>query len=207
MWRRLRWLLALVFRYFLRGVLLFLPALATLYVLWVILQWLDGILPTGLPGLGLLLLVVSLTLLGYIGTHWLGPTIVASFEARIGKVPVVGFIYSSIRELVDTSRRSYRFERPVLVRLSPHSEAYQMGFLTDEEPLPHRPELVAVYLPYSFSFMGKLLLVPRAQVEALPIKAAEALRFVVSGGLIEATSDPKHDPGKASSLDTPPLAN
>ncbi len=103
MQRRLRRLVALVFQYFLRGVLLFLPALATVYVLWVLLQWLDGILPIGLPGLGLLLLVVSLTFLGYIGTHWLGPTIIASFEARIRKVPFVGFIYSSVRELVDSS--------------------------------------------------------------------------------------------------------
>ncbi|GIV24660.1 MAG: hypothetical protein KatS3mg026_0352 [Bacteroidia bacterium] len=207
MQRRLRRLVALVFQYFLRGVLLFLPALATVYVLWVLLQWLDGILPIGLPGLGLLLLVLSLTLLGYIGTHWLGPTIIASFEARIRKVPFVGFIYSSVRELVDSSRRGYRFDRPVLVRLSPHTEAYQIGFLTHDKPLSHQPELVAVYLPYSFGFMGKLLIVPRAQVEPLPMKAAEALRFVVSGGLIEATSYPQHDPGKAPDLDTPPLAN
>lgn len=207
MQRRLRRLVALVFQYFLRGVLLFLPALATVYVLWVLLQWLDGILPIGLPGLGLLLLVLSLTLLGYIGTHWLGPTIIASFEARIRKVPFVGFIYSSVRELVDSSRRGYRFDRPVLVRLSPHTEAYQIGFLTHDKPLPHQPGLVAVYLPYSFSFMGKLLIVPRAQVEPLPMKAAEALRFVVSGGLIEATSYPQHDSGKTPDLDTPPLAN
>lgn len=207
MQRHLRWVLALLVRYFLRGVLLFLPALTTAYVLWVILQWLDNILPTGLPGLGLLLLLVGLTLLGYIGTHWLGPTLIASFEARIRKVPFAGFIYSSVRELVESSRRGYRFERPVLVRLSPHTEAYQIGFLTHEKPLLPHPDLVAVYLPYSFSFMGKLLLVPRSQVEPLPLKAAEALRFVVSGGLIEATSLPPHDTGKAPNLDTPPLAS
>jgi uncharacterized membrane protein len=182
--RRLQVVLKLLFQYFLRGVLLFLPALATVYVLWLILSWLDNILPTGMPGVGILMLLVGLTLLGYIGTHWLGPTLIASLEERIRKVPFVGFIYSSVRELVDSSKRSYRFDRPVLIRLNPSLSTYQIGFLTHENPVPERPELIAVYIPYAFGFMGDLVLVPREQVEPLAMKSAEALRFVISGAMI-----------------------
>ena len=174
----------LFLRYFLRGVFLFLPALATVYLLWLLLSWLDNLLPTGLPGLGLILLVVSLTALGYIGTYWLGPSLIASIEARIKKIPFIGFIYASVRELVDSSRRAYKFERPVLVQVHPDSPLRQIGFLTHEQPLSERPDLVAVYLPYAFSFMGKLVLVPRTQVEPLSLKSSEALRLVVSGALI-----------------------
>ncbi|MCX7605669.1 MAG: DUF502 domain-containing protein [Bacteroidia bacterium] len=180
---RLRALFGVFFRYFLRGVFLFLPALATFYVLWLILSWLDNILPTGFPGLGIVLLVVCLTLLGYIGTHWLGPTLIVAVEERIRKVPFIGFIYSSVRELVESSQRSFRFDRPVLVRTNPATQTYQIGFLTHEQPLTDRP-LVAVYIPYSFGFMGDLVFVPADQVEHLPLKSSEALRFVIAGGLI-----------------------
>lgn len=178
--------------YFLRGLFLFLPALATVYVLWLILHWLDNILPTGLPGLGILLLLIALTILGYIGTHWLGPTLIASVEERIKKIPIVGFIYSSVRELVEGSKRANKFERPVLVRLEPEG-IYQIGFITHENPpVPH--DLVAVYMPYAFSFMGNVVFVPRDRVEPLSMKAAEALRFVLSGAIISAdSSTEKHD--------------
>ncbi|MCS6790363.1 MAG: DUF502 domain-containing protein [Bacteroidia bacterium] len=175
-----------------RGLFLFLPALATIYVLWVILRWLDNILPTDLPGLGILLLITALTVLGYIGTHWLGPTLIASVEERIKKIPVVGFIYSSVRELVEGSKRANKFDRPVLVRLEPEG-VYQIGFITHENPpVPH--DLIAVYTPYAFSFMGNVVFVPKNRVEPLSMKAAEALRFVLSGAIISAeSSDDKHD--------------
>ncbi|GIV23944.1 MAG: membrane protein [Bacteroidia bacterium] len=188
-------LFALLFRYFLRGVFLFLPALATLYILWVLLRWLDNIIPTGFPGLGSLILIVGLTLLGYLSTHWIGPSLINFIENRIRKIPFIGFIYSSIRDLIENSRRSVRFDRPVLVRLHPQSETYQLGFLTHENPLPPLP-LVAVYLPYALSFMGQLVFVPRDQIQEIPMKGAEALRFVISGGLVTPTESAD---GKAGS--------
>ncbi|MCS7188175.1 MAG: DUF502 domain-containing protein [Bacteroidia bacterium] len=179
----LRKLIGLFVRYFIRGVILFLPAIVTFYLLWFLLDAIDSILPVGFPGLGILLLIVGLTVLGYISTHWLGPTLIAGVEERIRKIPLIGFIYASIRELIDDSRRSFRFDRPVLVQPDPTVPVYHIGFLTHTCPLPNKP-LVAVYLPYSFSFMGNLLLVSPEQVSELGMKSADALRFVVAGGLI-----------------------
>lgn len=180
----LRRTLRILFGYFLRGVFLFLPALATVYVIWLILTWLDNILPTGLPGLGILLLVMGLTVLGYIGTHWLGPTLIASVEERIRKIPFIGFLYSSVRELVDTSRRSYRFDHPVLFRPNPHTSTYQIGFLTHEEPIPGQ-DLVAVFVPFAFAALtGEVVFVPRDQVIPLQMRGADALRLVISGAFV-----------------------
>ena len=173
----------LLLRYLLRGVFLFLPAIATLHLLWLLLKWLDGIIPTGIPGIGIIVLLLGLTLLGYIGTHWLGPTLIAAIEERIRKIPFIGFIYSSVRELVESSRRSFRFDRPVLVQINPQVPLYQIGFLTHDAPLPDQP-LVAVYIPYAFGFMGDLVLVPASQVQPLALKASDTLRFIIAGGLI-----------------------
>ncbi|MCS7298010.1 MAG: DUF502 domain-containing protein [Bacteroidia bacterium] len=182
----------LLFTYFLRGVFLFLPGLATGYVLWLILEWLDNILPTGLPGLGILLLLVGITVLGYIGTHWLGPTLIASVEERIRKIPLIGFLYGSVRELVDTSRRSYRFEQPVLFRRYPHAEAYQIGFLTHDQPLPNQ-ELVAVFVPFAFAALtGEVLFIPRQEIIPLEMRGIEALRLVISGGFVSGRV-PRHE--------------
>ncbi|MCX8111647.1 MAG: DUF502 domain-containing protein [Bacteroidia bacterium] len=180
----LRRTLRILFRYFLRGVFLFLPAIATIYVLWLILNWLDNILPTGTPGLGILLLIVALTALGYIGTHWLGPTLIGSVEERIRKIPFIGFLYSSVRELVDTSRRSYRFDYPVLFRLDPNSSVYYVGFLTHEQPLPGY-NLVAVFVPFAFAALtGKVIFLPRDQVIPLEMRGSDALRLIISGAFV-----------------------
>lgn len=176
-------LVGLLLRYLLRGVFLFLPAIATFYLLWLLLKWLDSIIPTGIPGIGIVLLLLGLTVLGYIGTHWLGPTLIAAIEERIRKIPFIGFIYSSVRELVESSRRSFRFDRPVLVQVNPQVPLYQIGFLTHDAPLPDQP-LAAVYLPYAFGFMGDLVLVPASQIQPLALKASDTLRFIIAGGLI-----------------------
>ncbi|MDW8088386.1 MAG: DUF502 domain-containing protein [Bacteroidia bacterium] len=170
-------------QYFLRGVFLFLPALATGYVIWLILRWLDSLLPVRLPGMGIFLLCLGIAALGYVGTHWLGPTIVASLEERIRRIPFIGFIYSSVRELVESSRQGLRFDKPVLVQVGLEPPLYRIGFLTHERPLPDQP-LVAVYMPYSFGFMGDLWLLPSSCVQPLKLSAAEALRFVLAGGLV-----------------------
>ncbi|MCS7153538.1 MAG: DUF502 domain-containing protein [Bacteroidia bacterium] len=185
----LRQALRVLIGYFLRGVFLFLPALATVYVLWLILDWLDNILPIGLPGLGILLLLVSITVLGYIGTHWLGPTLIASMEARIQKIPFIGFLYGTVRELVNTSRRSYRFEQPVLFRLNPHTQIYRIGFLTHESPLPGY-DFVAVFAPFSFATLtGETLFLPRELVIPLPMRGVDALRLVLSGAFVTGQSE------------------
>jgi len=176
-----------LFSYFLKGVFLFLPAIVTLYVLRIILQWLDSIIPLDIPGLGILILIIVFILLGYIATHWIGPSVWEPIEERIRKIPFIGFIYGSIREVIDNSRQKNRFDRPVLVRVQDAPPIYQVGFLTHPEPIPGE-NLVAVYIPYALSFMGELRLVPRDIIKGLPAKGADALRFAMSGGFISLES-------------------
>ncbi len=173
--------------YFLKGVFLFLPAIVTLYILRIILQWLDSIIPLNIPGLGILILITVFILLGYIATHWIGPSVWEPIEERIRKIPFIGFIYGSIREVIDNSRQKHRFDKPVLIKVQDTPPMYQVGFLTHTEPIPGE-DLVAVYVPYALSFMGELRLVPRHSIKALPAKGADALRFAMSGGFVSLES-------------------
>jgi uncharacterized membrane protein len=175
--------------YLLRGIFLFLPAIVTLYVLRIILQWLDSIIPLDIPGLGILILTIIFILLGYIATHWIGPTVWQPIEERIRKIPFVGFIYGSVREIIDNSQQKNRFDKPVLIRIQENPPMYQVGFLTHAKPLPDQ-SLVAVYVPYALSFMGELRLVPKETIQPLPAKGADALRFAMSGGFIPLESLP-----------------
>ncbi len=184
---RIKRLLLLLSSYFLRGVFVFLPAIVTLYVLRVILQWLDSIIPLDIPGLGILILVIVFILLGYLATHWIGPSVWEPIEERIRKIPFIGFIYGSIREVIDNSRQKNRFDKPVLIRIQDSPPMYQVGFLTHTQPIPGE-NLVAVYVPYALSFMGELRLVPPNVVKTLPAKGADALRFAMSGGFISLES-------------------
>ncbi len=180
---RVRRVLLQLLSYFLRGVFLFLPAIVTLYVLRLILQWLDSIIPLHIPGLGILIIITIFILLGYIASHWIGPSVWGPIEERIRKIPFIGFIYGSIRELIDSSQQKNRFDKPVLIRIQDTPPMYQIGFLTQTAPLPQE-DLVAVYVPYALSFMGELRLVPREVIRPLSVKGADALRFAMSGGFI-----------------------
>ncbi|MEN3040076.1 MAG: DUF502 domain-containing protein [Bacteroidia bacterium] len=190
--RYFKLILHILATYFLRGVFFFLPALATVYVISLVLRWLDNILPTNFPGLGIFLLVVGLTVLGYISTHWIGPTLLSSIEERIRKIPFIGFFYSSVRELVDTSRRSYRFDYPVLFKPDPNSPVYQIGFLTNERPIPGH-DVVAVFAPFAFSALtGKIFLVPKSEVIFLDMRGTDALKLILSGGFVTGQSPAKN---------------
>jgi len=179
--------------YFLRGVFLFLPAVVTIYVLRILLQWLDSIIPMKIPGLGILILVTIFILLGYLATHWIGPSVWQPIEERIRKIPFIGFIYGSVREIIDNSQQKNRFDKPVLVRVQDNPPMYQIGFLTNSAPIPGE-NLVAVYIPYALSFMGELRLVPYEAIRVLPAKGADALRFAMSGGFISLESLPENPP-------------
>jgi uncharacterized membrane protein len=78
-----------------------------------------------------------------------------------------------------------KFTRPVLVVMNRENQLMKMGFLTEEDlsALGLGKAIVAVYMPHSYNFSGELFLVPADQVSPLDIPSAEAMKFIVSGGV------------------------
>lgn len=171
--------------YFVRGTLIVIPVVVTTYVLWLILSTLDQLLPIGIPGLGLVLMLALITLVGFATTNVVVRTLLESLDHLLAKMPLVKLVYSSIKDLIEAfvgDKR--RFDRPVAVALSPGSSARLLGFVTRDDLHALRLDgYVAVYLPQSYNFAGNVLLVPASQVQLLDVPTGELMTFIVSGGV------------------------
>lgn len=174
-----------VLGYFFRGLLLLVPITVIVWALWRVLAYLDSIIPTDIPGLGILILLAIITVSG-----WLGSTIIFQPLAEIGdevlqKVPVIKTMYGALKDMMEALVGSKRkFDRPVLVRLGA-LEAERFGFITQED-LHHLgigEDKVAVYMPHSFAWSGNVFVVPRANVRLLDANPADVMKFAVSGGV------------------------
>jgi uncharacterized membrane protein len=101
-------------------------------------------------------------------------------------VPLFKLIYSSIRDLLEAFvGEDKKFNEPVLVDMG-QGGIRQIGFLTQHDLKAIGLESdVAVYFPLSYSFAGKVMIVPREKIQPLDMKASDAMKFVVSGGVSE----------------------
>lgn len=189
-------LFAILFGYFFRGLLFTVPTAVTIYVIVELFRFIDGLLvkflgaylpPYGLvPGLGMLTLFLVITLLGLFASSVIAQPLIRSFARTLDRAPLIKTIYSAIRDLLSAFvGKEKRFDRPVLVRLGRELEVERLGFVTrsDLSVLGIGPERVAVYLPHAYAWSGNLVIVPRDNVTPISVKPAEAMKFIVSGGV------------------------
>lgn len=176
----------IVLGYFFRGLLLLVPVTVIAWALWRVLAFLDGIIKTDIPGLGILILLAIITFAG-----WLGSTILFQPLAEIGdeilqRVPVIKTMYGALKDMMEALVGSKRkFDRPVLVKLGGGFDAERLGFITqhDLEHLGIGADKVAVYIPHSFAWSGNVFIVPKANVTPVSANPADVMKFAVSGGV------------------------
>lgn len=171
--------------HFARGVLIALPIAVTLYLVVSIVSFVDGLLRLDVPGLGLAVTLVLLTLLGWVTSSVLGTRLVSAAERLLERLPLVRILYSSIRDLVGAFVGDRKgFHRPVAVAL-PGGTGWVFGFATREDVPVHREldDHVAVYFPQSYNVAGNLVAVPRRNVVFLSVPSSEFMSFLVSGGI------------------------
>ena len=172
--------------YFLRGLLLVVPVTIIAVAVYRLFMWLDTIIPIDIPGLGLLLLLSIITFMGWIGSTVLFQPLADLGQEILQRIPLLKTIYDALKDLVGAlvgSKKS--FDQRVLVRLTKHSDLEKVGFITqkDLEFLGIPDSKVAVYLPHSFAWSGNLYIVPQENVTALNARAADVMKFIVSGGV------------------------
>jgi uncharacterized membrane protein len=174
-----------VAKYFLRGALVTAPFGLTIYIVLAVLSALDKILPIGIPGLGLVLTLIAITLIGLFTSNFVGKNLLDTAERGLAKVPLVKLIYSSIKDLIGAfvgDKKS--FDRPVCVRLAGDDGPRALGFITRDNVVALGfPGFVAVYLPQSYNFAGSVVLVASEKVEPLDVPSSELMTFIVSGGV------------------------
>jgi uncharacterized membrane protein len=171
--------------YFLRGLVLIAPIAFTAYVCVTLFQAVDSWVDVGVPGAGFAITVVLITVTGALGSSFVTRSAVALVEKVLARLPFVRLLYGSTKDLLNAfvgERR--RFDRPVLVRLHPDSEARAFGFVTQGtlEALALHGQ-VAVYLPQSYNVAGQLWALPADAVTPLDADSSEVMAFIVSGGV------------------------
>ena len=186
--------------YFFQGLLFVVPAVVTFYVLIKAVVWMDGLLSIDLPismpgsdslhipGLGILIILSSITILGYIGTRFVRNPFFSMFESLMERTPLLKIIYSSVKDLIEAFvGEKKRFTQPVLVKISASPEIQRIGFITHDN-MTHiglDKEKLAVYLPFSYGFNGQLVIVDAFNVTKLDVSGTEMMKFVISGGVTE----------------------
>jgi len=177
-------------RYFLNGILLITPTALTLYVCWRVFQAVDGWLQLPWRGAGFVATLALITLVGYLATTFLWSTLFGLVELAMERVPLVRFLYNSLKEVLGAFvGEKKRFDRPVVVQLFPGGNARALGFLTRESlGMLGLSGMVAVYLPQSYNFAGQVLLFPSDQVTPIEAASSDVMAFIVSGGVVESAT-------------------
>ncbi|MHA6246982.1 DUF502 domain-containing protein [Pontibacter sp. CAU 1760] len=172
-------------RYFINGLLIIAPIALTVFIVVGIIDWLDSMFDLGVPGLGILLMVVLLTVVGFIGSSFFVKPFLIATERILHKVPLISIIYSSIKDLFDAFvGDNQKFNKPVMVKMTEDTENHKLGFVTQESLLTVNIEdMVAVYFPHSYNFSGELFLVPKRNVTYIDAPSSEVMKFIVSGGV------------------------
>jgi uncharacterized membrane protein len=198
-------------KYLLTGLLVWLPLAITVWVLSWLLGALNGVfevllaatetvLPVSahanierlrqIPGLGIVVLVIGLLLTGMFAANMFGQFWFRQWDRLMGQIPIVKSIYNSVKQVSDTlfSTSGNAFREAVLVQY-PRPGSWTIAFVTGRpggEVATHLPgEFVSVYVPTTPNpTSGFFLMMPRADVVDLAMSVDEALKYVISMGVV-----------------------
>jgi len=182
-----------LFKYFLQGLLLSGPLAITLYTVFLMFNYADRLIGDPLkehyhidiPGIGILVLFVTLTLLGLIGQTIILQPFTWFTRRLLKRLPLLNVIYSSINDLFTAFvGKEKKFTLPVKVCIDKENNIWKIGFITEKKMDDFGMNgMVAVYFPFSYSINGEMLMVPEDAVILIDISPAEVMKFVVSGGV------------------------
>jgi uncharacterized membrane protein len=200
-------------KYFLTGLIVAGPVAITLYLTWWFVTWVDGLvrpfvpiayraetyLPFGLPGSGLVVAVIALTLLGFLTANLIGRTLVDLGERLLGRMPVVRAIYRSLKQVFETlfSGKGSSFRRVGLVEFP--SPGMWSIVLISQSPnediasrIPGEEEHISVFLPCAPNpTTGFFFYVPRSKIIEVDMNAEDAATLIMSCGVVQPGSDPQ----------------
>ena len=195
-------------RYFITGLLIWVPLGITLWVLDLLIgtmdqsltvlpaQWLpEAWLGMRIPGLGVILTLLVIVITGVFGANYFGQKIIDFWERQLIRIPVVKTIYGSVKQVSDTllSGNGHAFRKVLLVRY-PHPQAWSLAFQTnvpDEVTHILTDEYVAVFIPTAPSPVnGFYFFVKRSEVVELDVSVDRALKYIVSMGVASGEARP-----------------
>ncbi len=190
--------------YFFAGILVIAPISITFYLAWLFIGFVDSkvtplipvkynpetYLPFALPGLGLLILVLALMLVGALMAGFMGRLWTRLSERTLARMPVIRNIYSALKQVFETvlADHSAAFREAVLVEY-PRRGMWAIAFITGrtegEVQNITEEECINIFLPTTPNpTSGFLLFVPKKDLIPLSMTVEEAIKMVISGGII-----------------------
>jgi uncharacterized membrane protein len=198
--------------YFLTGLVVVGPVAVTLWLVWWFVTWVDGLvrpffpvayrpetyLPVQIPGLGLIIAFLALTLLGFFTANLVGRKLVDFGEGMLSRMPVVRPIYRTAKQIFQTlfSKSESSFRRVGLVEF-PSPGMWSLVFLTQsptEEIAGRLPpsEYVSAFMPCTPNpTTGFFFYVPKGDVIELGITVEQAMTVIMSAGIVQPGGEPQ----------------
>lgn len=195
--------------WFLTGLLVTSPVLLTVYIIWLFVDIIDGwvadLMPpafrdtiyTSIPGVGLIIGVVAITVIGAIAAGFFGRWLIRMGENILNRMPIVSTIYGASKQILETvlTSQSDAFRDVVLVEY-PRKDLWVIGFVTGatkgEVSTTIADDTVNVFVPTTPNpTSGFLLFCPKSDLKYLDMNVEEAVKLVVSGGIVTPPHKPK----------------
>ena len=200
--------LSRVRNYFLTGIIVTAPIAITFAVAMWVINWIDSkvvpLIPSSynpqeilqqhtgfhIPGIGLLVVLIGLTLIGFLAAGLLGRFVVRVGENLLNRMPIIRSVYGALKQIFETVlRSSSRSFREVALIEYPRRGIWAIGFITTKTTGEVRSEIkeevVNVFLPTTPNpTSGFLLFVPRKDLIILDMGVEEAIKMIVSAGIV-----------------------
>jgi len=205
-------------RYILPGLLVWLPILGTFYIIKFMINMMDDVInlvPTQyhpstligfhIPGIGLLVSIVILFMTGVIVTNLVGRKFVTLWEKLVESIPLVRGIHNAVKQVTHAflQPKNKAFHKVLIVEY-PRRGIWSIGFMTSEgvKGVPHEDDLVTVFLPTTPNpTSGMLIIVPRRDLVEVDMTADQALKMIISLGVIMPKNVRDKDAPKKSSTE------
>lgn len=194
MWSRIK-------RYLLAGIVVTAPAFITLYTTIALVnladRWVKSLIPArfypdvrilGIPGIGLVFLLILLVVIGFLTASWLGNILIGIADRFFSNTPVLSSLYSTLKQLFHTflGDNTNAFRRVVLVEF-PRDGCWSIGFVTGTFPMQMEnaaEEMLYVFVPTTPNpTNGFLVVLPQSKVRDSNMTVEQGLKAVVSMGI------------------------
>jgi uncharacterized membrane protein len=193
--------------WFFTGLIVFGPIAVTAYIAWWVINtidnwvrpWLpsvlspDEYLPFHIPGLGVIIAIVGLTLLGFLTANFIGRSMVRFGEGMLDRMPLVRGVHKGLKQIFETifSQSGSQFRKVGLVQF-PTAGSWSIVFISSAPAeiiaaaLPDKKPMISAFMPCTPNpTTGYFFYIPADQVIELPISADEAAKLIMSAGLIQ----------------------
>ena len=203
-WRPLDSVFTRLRAYLFTGIVVAAPIFLTIYLTWNFLKWVDSLvtpwipdrynpesyLHVTVPGIGLVLVLTFFVLVGWVTRNFLGRFLFSIPERIVYRLPVISPVYKGIKQVFETlmSGKSQAFREVVMFEY-PRQGVWSLGFVTGKAPANFQvmpdAELTGVLIPSALNpTAGFLVFLPRRDLRILPISVEQALKMIISGGLV-----------------------